>query len=230
MSAPDADRSAAALAMLTGDLYMAPDLDTLLEQTLRFVSVAITCDCAAIVLWPGHGVERWRVTGSDSRAARAEYIRYEPGEGMATVRSQPVMVGDTDAEVATELGLHSVMSSVIRARNHDIGVLDVYACERDAFRPSDQALAGALATHIAVAISTVTTADTLVRAIDAHTAIGQAVGILMERFDIGPDAAMVLLRRQSQDHNVKLRAVAADVVSAHRPAVRWSQRSAGLPG
>lgn len=230
MSARDADRSAAALATLTGDLYMAPDLDTLLEQTLRFVSVALTYDCAAIVLWPGHGVSRWRVTGSDSRATRAGYIRYEHSEGMETVRSRRVTVGDTAVEVSTELGLHSVMSSLIRARHHDIGVLDVYARERSAFRRADQTLAGALATHIAIAISTVTTAETLIRAMDAHTAIGQAAGILMERFDIGPDQALVLLRRHSQNHNVKMRTVAADLVSAHRHSTRSSHRAAQLPG
>lgn len=58
-------RTAAALATLTGDLYLAPNLDTLLAQAVRFVSVAITCDCAAVVLWPSHGAERWLVAGSD---------------------------------------------------------------------------------------------------------------------------------------------------------------------
>lgn len=122
-------------------------------------------------------------------------------------------VDDTPADVSTELGLHRVMSSVIRARHRDIGVLDIYAGRRDAFRMPEQAVAGALATHIAVAVSTVTTADTLIGAIDAHTTIGQATGILMERLDVGADEALALLRRQSQDHNVKLRSVAADLVS-----------------
>jgi ANTAR domain len=50
------------------------------------------------------------------------------------------------------------------------------------------------------------------RAIESHEAIGQAVGILVERHRWTPAAAFDLLKKVSQDHNVRLREVAEKVV------------------
>jgi AmiR/NasT family two-component response regulator len=46
--------------------------------------------------------------------------------------------------------------------------------------------------------------------------IGQAKGILMEQRSVGPDEAFHLLRLASQRLNVKLRDIAAQVVSHRR--------------
>lgn len=121
------------------------------------------------------------------------------------------------------LGFRSVLSAGIGLRDHDIGVLNFYAARCDAFQPADQTLARALAVHSAVAIAAVTTCDTLQRAIDAHTEMGQAVGIVMERFGIGDDEALALLRRLSQEHNVELRTIVAEVVAERRGAARSSR-------
>jgi AmiR/NasT family two-component response regulator len=53
----------------------------------------------------------------------------------------------------------------------------------------------------------------LYRALDSRDAIGQAKGILMARRGISADEAFDLLRRTSQDVNVKLREVAETVTS-----------------
>jgi len=50
------------------------------------------------------------------------------------------------------------------------------------------------------------------RAIDSHRAIGQAVGILVERYRITPAQAFDRLRQASQTRNTKLRELAAKVV------------------
>lgn len=52
----------------------------------------------------------------------------------------------------------------------------------------------------------------LERALDSHRLIGQAMGILIERHRIVAEEAFDLLRRASQDHNVKLREVAERVI------------------
>jgi hypothetical protein len=66
---------------------------------------------------------------------------------------------------------------------------------------------------------------TLEQAIESHTKIGQAVGILMERFGIESDQALAMLRRHSQDHNIKLRAAATLMVSERRLPGQGSQVS-----
>jgi AmiR/NasT family two-component response regulator len=53
---------------------------------------------------------------------------------------------------------------------------------------------------------------TLAQAIDARKLIGQAMGILMERFDLDGNRAFEVLRRYSQDTNTKLRDVAQQLV------------------
>ena len=51
----------------------------------------------------------------------------------------------------------------------------------------------------------------LQRAVESRERIGQAVGILVERYRIPPDAAFDRLREASQNRNLKLREIAARV-------------------
>jgi hypothetical protein len=43
----------------------------------------------------------------------------------------------------------------------------------------------------------------MLQAIDARKLVGQAMGILMERFDLDGDRAFEVLKRYSQDNNLK---------------------------
>ncbi|GAA2741244.1 hypothetical protein GCM10009868_06830 [Terrabacter aerolatus] len=52
----------------------------------------------------------------------------------------------------------------------------------------------------------------LERAVDSNRLVGQAMGILIERHRIMSEEAFEVLRRTSQDHNVKLREVARRVI------------------
>jgi AmiR/NasT family two-component response regulator len=54
------------------------------------------------------------------------------------------------------------------------------------------------------------------RAVDSRKLIGQAQGILMERYDLDQDRAFEVLRRYSRDSNVKLREVAQLVVDTRQ--------------
>ena len=54
------------------------------------------------------------------------------------------------------------------------------------------------------------------RAVDGRTVIGQAQGILMERYGITADQAFTVLKRLSQDRNVKLNQLASEFVEHRR--------------
>jgi AmiR/NasT family two-component response regulator len=56
----------------------------------------------------------------------------------------------------------------------------------------------------------------MAQAIDARKLVGQAMGILMERFDLNADQAFAVLRRYSQDTNTKLRDVAHELVQTRK--------------
>ena len=60
------------------------------------------------------------------------------------------------------------------------------------------------------------TEQNLWQAIDSRNLIGQAQGILMERFGLTPDSAFAVLRRYSQHHNRKLAVLAEELVTTGR--------------
>jgi hypothetical protein len=71
-------------------------------------------------------------------------------------------------------------------------------------------------------------ADELRRGLETRAVIGEAVGILMERLRLRPDAAFGLLRDASQRRNVKLREVATHLVETGELVAPASTRSDGL--
>ncbi|MFL6025064.1 MAG: ANTAR domain-containing protein [Marmoricola sp.] len=52
--------------------------------------------------------------------------------------------------------------------------------------------------------------------LQSQAAIEQAKGILMERYEIDPEAAFAVLRRHSQHSNRKLRDIAAEFIRTRR--------------
>jgi AmiR/NasT family two-component response regulator len=53
----------------------------------------------------------------------------------------------------------------------------------------------------------------LIEALSTRTVIGQATGIIMERYKLGPDAAFAVLLRTSSESNRKVREIAEQLVS-----------------
>jgi AmiR/NasT family two-component response regulator len=68
------------------------------------------------------------------------------------------------------------------------------------------------ATHASLALGHAREVDDLNLALETRSMIGQAMGILMERYRISPEHAFDFLTRTSQESNTKLRDVAAELV------------------
>ncbi len=111
-----------------------------------------------------------------------------------------------------QLGVRSMLSLQLYSGEGGHGALNLYATEKDAFDAYDQAAAVALSAQIAVAVATARRDEQLSQAVRNRTVIGQAQGILMERFDLSPDAAFAVLVRTSQGGNTKLYLVAEELV------------------
>ena len=118
--------------------------------------------------------------------------------------------------VADELDIRSVLSIRLNTPSARIGALNLFGSEPHKFTRADAEVAHLLAGHAAVALATTKTESHLWHAIDARKLIGQAQGILMERFDLDDDKAFAVLRRYSQHHNIKLRTVAEQLVRTRR--------------
>ena len=85
-----------------------------------------------------------------------------------------------------ELGLRSVLSLRLETKARRYGSLNLYAEQVGAFDDDDLAVATIFVRHASVALANAHNEEGLQVAIDARKLIGQAQGILMERFDISP--------------------------------------------
>ena len=113
-------------------------------------------------------------------------------------------------------GLHSALVARLATGAGTHGTLAVYDERPGAFGEDDRCAARALAGHVSVALAALSDRAHLWRAVDARWLIGQAQGILMERFSMDADQAFAVLRRYSQDRNVKLRVLAEQLVRERR--------------
>ena len=117
------------------------------------------------------------------------------------------------AKVAS-LGVRSVLDVPLETRRESrtVGVLGLYGDRPDAFSADDEAVAHILARHAAVALATARHEQNMAKAVDARKLVGQAMGILMERYHLDSDQAFAVLRRYSQTTNTKLRVIAQQLI------------------
>jgi len=109
-----------------------------------------------------------------------------------------------------ELGIRSMLTTAIASEPKRV-VLNLFSTRRDAFDPDD-ILVELFAHHARVALGYATELETLRRGLTSRTTIGEAIGIVMERFGMTEERSFDYLRRVSQNSNVKLRVVADNVV------------------
>ena len=157
-------------------------------------------------------------------AVRADQLQYELGEGpcLDSARNHVVTLSTdllTESRwprwaptASAELGVRSILCFQLFTTQSSYGALNLYSERPDAFGADDQAVGMALAAHVAVAVAAIRAIESRDLAIARRTIIGQAEGILMERFSLDADQAFSVLRRVSQDSQRKLYEVAADLV------------------
>ncbi|MFE9022661.1 ANTAR domain-containing protein [Streptomyces sp. NPDC007808] len=127
--------------------------------------------------------------------------------------TQPQQTWQRFAEQARRLGIGSMTGVLLYTDDEDFGALNLYARRPGAFSKDIETAGWLLASHAAVALADARTIDQLEHAMQTRHAIGEAMGILMERHRLSEDDAFSVLRRISQHHNIKLRDVAQRVRS-----------------
>lgn len=93
------------------------------------------------------------------------------------------------------------------------GALNLYSTKVGAFADVES-FATLFAHQAATAVSYASEVQNLKEAVQTRTLIGQAVGIVMERYGLTDDRSFAFLARLSQARNVKLRLVAQELVAA----------------
>ncbi len=198
-----------------------PD-DILDAITKTALEVVADTDYASISVVTRDGQMK-TVSPTDDVIRSADQLQYTLGEGpcvdaaehQETLRS-PDVANDPRwpryGPRAAELGLCSQMAIELFATSRSRAALNLYSTTPGAYDESSL-IPELFATHAAVAMGFAQEAETLHEAIRTRQAIGQAVGIVMEKYDVDEDRAFSFLVRVSQRSNLKLRRVAEDVIA-----------------
>lgn len=120
------------------------------------------------------------------------------------------------AEVAAAAGAASMLAFQLYVEGDNLGALNLFSRRPGAFDDESEHVGLLFASHAAVALADAQKFDQLLRAIDTRDLIGQAKGILMERFDLTADEAFSLLLRLSSTQNRKLRDLAGELTDTRR--------------
>lgn len=131
-----------------------------------------------------------------------------------TVRVEDMRTEDRWPRFAAEavgLGVLSSLSFQLFVEGDNLGAMNLYARSPHAFGEESEDVGLALAAHAAVALAGAQREDNLRRAVDNRDLIGQAKGILMERYKITGEQAFQVLARASQQANRKVVDVAEEL-------------------
>ena len=112
------------------------------------------------------------------------------------------------------------MSLPLDGGDNAVGALNLYSRSAHAFDPRTQAEARRFADEASRALSLavrlahhIELTDQLRAALTSRTVIDQALGFIMAQNRCDADAAFAILRADSQNRNVKLRTVAAEILT-----------------
>ena len=231
MAQPSFDRPAS-IHELTELLLATSSLEQYTQDMVDLAASRVVpgASCGMTVRMDGRPVT---VAHSDDIAAQLDELQYGAGEGPcleSMTTDEIVIVSDLTQEQrwggyrlhALAHGVRASLSLPISSGgNGAMGALNFYAIVPNAFTGehavigahfADQA-AGALRLAARLADQTVLTTQ-LQEAMSSRTVIDQAIGIVMGQNHCDANAAFDVLRRASQNRNVKLRQVAADLVEA----------------
>jgi transcriptional regulator with GAF, ATPase, and Fis domain len=218
----------AELAAVSRALQHEPDTQHTLERSVRIATTLIAgCDYAGISIVHRDGTID-TPAASDDMVAQADRYQYEFNEGPCldaiwhhdTVTSPNLLEEKRwpqwAPKVSSDFGMQSMLCLQLFTSADVVGGLNLYSLAVDGFDADDVDTATYLAAHMAVAVAVTQHADDLRIGALNRTVIGQAQGILMERFGLDASQAFDALRRVSQDRGVKLITVAGDLVSNAR--------------
>jgi GAF domain-containing protein len=116
------------------------------------------------------------------------------------------------AAIAVRLGVRSMLSVQLFDAERKWGALNLYAASPGSFDETAETIAILLASHAALAIAEQRDVADLRFALDVRDLVGQAKGILMERYQISAGEAFDLLAISSQNTNNRLTFVAEHLV------------------
>jgi GAF domain-containing protein len=207
-----------ARALHVKDARLEPALQAIVAAAVQTVSPAE--DAGLILVLRGELVPQ-ATTGAPPQLLDQLQRKLKDGPCISAAEEQTLIrIDDMGADsrwpdvaaAARGLGVHSMLCVPLWVHEQRLGALSLYAPRAGAFTGQDEPVTRLFATLAAIALAEAQRTDQLYSALDSRDVIGQAKGILMERHRITAEVAFQLLSRSSQQANLKLAAVARDLV------------------
>jgi GAF domain-containing protein len=219
--------TADAFADLAEVLHAEPTPSRTAEEIVSFAQQELDADYAGITLIRARN-KLETIAPTDPLVCQVDILQYELDEGPCrdsswhrqTLISEDLASDDRWPQWAPKvvaIGIASALAvELTGAEGRRLGAINLYWTERRQFGSDDIAFANLFARHAAIGLANSMDLAGLNIALDGRKLIGQAQGILMERFDLDETRAFEVLRRYSQEHNLKLRRVAEHLIETRR--------------
>ncbi|MGY4711063.1 ANTAR domain-containing protein [Mycolicibacterium sp. CBM1] len=222
MSSPNHD-----LAVRMAELARATAPPRKADEVLAGVTAAAiemipgTDTCGVLLIGKGGKFES--LFGTSDLIYRIDELQEKCGEGPCIEAAVDELIVRTDdftterrwpsysREVA-ELGVCSGLSFKLYTSDTTAGALNLFSLRPHAFNGESEAIGSVLAAHAASAIIASRHGEQLESALSTRDTIGQAKGVIMERFKVDALRAFEMLRELSQTTNTRLVDIATRVI------------------
>lgn len=218
------------LGALVREVQQRPDetTDALRELARSAVKSVPGAACAGLTV--AHRDRSVRsVAATDPYPTMLDEIQQRYGEGpclSAAWEQHTVVVNDLTSDrrwpryrrdVLSRTPIRAIMSFELFSDSKEVGALNIYAEQPEIFDGAAVEVGLVYATHAAIAWTVMRRDSEFRSALASRDIIGQAKGMLMERFDVDAVHAFELLKRLSQDGNIPLADVARRLVHTDHP-------------
>ena len=222
---PDETDPATVFAALSRVIYEGSSFDEIYQHLVDSAPrIVAGCDHASLMV--ARNGDYVTVAASDDVAHRIGALEREEGDGPCVDA-----IEDEAGQIDADLTVHSswpmlarrvIAESPVRGMagfrivvdGRKVGSLNLFSDAPGAFNiGADQG--AVLAAFASVALQAVTSqqlAESLRLGLESNREIGKAVGLLMSAHEVGSEAAYQLLKKSSNDMNMKLAEVAREVV------------------
>jgi GAF domain-containing protein len=194
----------------------------MLDRVSHYARHAVGADDAGIMRTLSRSqIETPAATTPRVHEAHQLQVKFDEGPCLDAIEGKATYLTDDTATdlrwpgwgpAAAGIGIRSAVGVRLATRERGYGSLNVYSDRPSAFTAADAEIIEMLSAHATAAFAAVDRAEGLTTALESRTVIGQAQGILMQKFDIDSDAAFQFLRRISQHENQRLVSVAEAIV------------------
>lgn len=215
----------AALAQAADDINQSRSIEETLDAIVQATRNSLPAfDHVSISERRSDGIVETRA-GTDQLPWDLDAVQYEHRTGpcLETIENQePVVVVENLRHEqrwpeyipsAIERGVRSQVAVRLFARDRHVAGLNLYNTRTDEVDQDWIDTARLFATHAAIALGHAQDEHHLNQALASRKTIGQAIGIIMERYQIDQDRALQFLMRASSTSNIKLRDIADDIVT-----------------